>query len=105
MAELSERDKQLILGQTQVNDDRVEQFKQEVDSPEKKLASFESQKMTAVFLVLTGTALVIGGFVLNGAIIGVEKGLGASMMVIGLGWYIYLGSAIKRLRAGGMSAV
>ena len=104
MAELSERDKQVILGQTRVSDDRVEQIKQEVNSPAKKLASCESQKMTAVFLVLTAIALLVGGYVLNGAQVGVEKALSLSMLAIGVIWYAYLVYAMKRLRASGLQA-
>ncbi|MDB5642635.1 MAG: hypothetical protein JWN07_1952 [Hyphomicrobiales bacterium] len=104
MSELSERDKQLILGQTRVNDDRVEQIKQEVNSPAKKLASFESQKMTAVFLALTGCVLLIGGFVLNGTQVGYEKGMAVAFIAVGVLWYVYLNVATKRLLAAGPTA-
>ena len=99
MAELSERDMQVILGQARQKDDRVEQIAQEVNSPAKKLASCESQKMSSVFLVLTAMALLIGNFILIGPTIGIEKALSGSLLVFGVAWYIYLGFTMKRLRS------
>ena len=102
MSELSERDKQAILGQGRTPNELIEALQVSIKTPGKRLASCESQKMTAVFIVITGLALAIGGYVLNGSTLGFEKGLAALFIAGGIVWYIYLSITAKRLRADGV---
>lgn len=104
MSELSEQDKQAILGQTRSTNEKVEALQANTNTPEKKLTSCESQKMSAAFLILTGIVLCIGGYLLNETTFGFEKSLGVLFVVIGLLWYVYLNVTIKRLRAAGVQA-
>jgi len=99
MAELSERDKQLIFGDKRASADLVEHIKEDDNTPAKKLASCESQKLTAIFLALTGLAVLVGNFFLSGPVVSIEKALSGSLLLIGVAWFIYLGFAAKRLRA------
>ncbi len=99
MAELSERDKQLIFGEKRASNDLVEHIKEDDNTPAKKLASFESQKLTAIFLALTGLAVLVGNFFLSGPVVSLEKALSGSLLLIGVVWFIYLGFAMRRLRA------
>ncbi len=102
MSELSQRDKEVLLGQARARDERIDALADEAQRPGKKLSACESQTMSAVFLAITGIALLIGGWFLNGGTFGFEKGLGLLFIVAAAVWYVYLRATIKRLRASGV---
>lgn len=102
MSDLSERDKEILLGQGRTRDARIEALEANVKTPEKKLTSCEGQKMSAMFLMITGLVLLVGGYILNGSHFGFEKGLGALFVVGGIVWYFYLKMTISKLRAAGV---
>jgi hypothetical protein len=102
MSELSQRDKEILLGQERTRDERIDKLADEAARPGKKLTACESQTMSAAFLAITGVALLFGGWFLNGKTFGFEKGLGLLFVVAAAGWYVYLRATIKRLRASGV---
>lgn len=103
MSELSERDKEILLGQGNARDKRIEAaLRENPNTPEVRLSTCESRKMSAVFLAITGIALLIGGFVLNGTHLGFEKSLGAAFVAAAVIWYVYLRTTISKLRAAGV---
>ena len=58
-----------------------------------------NQRYNAIAFCLLGGALVIAGFYLNGPTLGFEKGLGAVLLLLGLGWlFILRRSAARRAR-------
>src|SRR6476469_6156185 len=81
MSELSQRDKEVLLGQARARDERIDKLADEAQRPGKKLTACESQTMSAAFLAITGLALLIGGWFLNGKTFGFEKGLGLLFVV------------------------
>ena len=101
MADLSQRDKEILLGQNRETNARIEALQADENSPEKKLATRESQKMTAAFVIITGLALLLSGFFLNGSQFGFEKSLGAVIVVVGVAWYVWLRADVRKLRNGG----
>ena len=102
MSELSQRDKDILLGQGRTRDERIDALADEAQKPGKKLSACESQTMSAAFLAITGLALLIGGWFLNGKTMGFEKALGALFIVGAAVWYVYLRTTIRRLRASGV---
>jgi hypothetical protein len=102
MSDLSERDKEILLGQGRTTDPRIEALQENDNTPEKRLTACEGRTMSAVFLAITGVALLIGGFVLNGTHFGFEKSLGALLLAAGIAWYLYLRMTINKLRASGV---
>ena len=103
MSELSQRDKEILLGQGRDRDARIDAALQDnQNTPEKRLTACETRKMSAVFLALTGLVLLIGGYFLNGKTFGFEKALGAALVLGGVVWYAYLHTTIKKLRAAGV---
>lgn len=102
MAELSQRDKEVLLGQGRIQNERIDALAADSKTPEKRLTTCESQKMTAAFIIIMGVALLVGGWSLNGDHIGFEKLLGAFVVVAGVVWYAYLRATARRLRAAGV---
>jgi hypothetical protein len=102
MSELSQRDKEILLGQERTRDQRIDALADEAARPGKKLSACESQTMSAAFLAITGIALLIGGWFLNGTTFGFEKGLGLLFVAAAAVWYVYLRATIRRLRAAGV---
>jgi hypothetical protein len=102
MSDLSERDKEILLGQGRTRDARIEALQENPNTPEKKLTACEGRTMSAMFLVITGLVLLVGGYILNGSHFGFEKGLGALFVAAGIAWYVYLRMTISKLRAAGV---
>lgn len=101
MSELSQRDKEILLGGGGARDERIDALAQDVNTPEKKIQTAEEQKLSASFVAITGVALLIGGWFLNGWTLGFEKSLGLVLILAAALWYVYLRMTIKRLRALG----
>lgn len=99
MAELSQRDKDILLSEGAARDERIDALAEDQNTPEVKIKAAQEQKVTASFVAITGVALLIGGWFLNGPTLGFEKGLGLVLVSVSALWYIYLRVTIKRLRA------